>query len=420
MPSLDRFGSESNLTRDTAMRYTGNNPDAVGISPAVDVIHVDDTRNKQEDARTLQSTVPSDATGRRRPFGVFRYQDFRMASRKPKETSVDFRSGQEIPKWMQEAIDAHLAIEAEDVKSAGATGFMARALVLATMPYKDPKRDSFTRTNGDFKLRIVAGYEGGIPYGIYPRLLMSWVATEAVRKQSPIIELGDSLRIFLRDVLELRSSGGGPRGSGSRVSEQMKRLFGAFITAQYTGGLAGRGFSLRNVSISDELDLSAMDDADYLAERPEGDGSAEDGKLWTPQSVHEAGQWRSRVRLSDKFFTECTTSPVPIDLRAYKALRHSPLAMDIYTWLTYRMSYTERRTRPIPWVSLMNQFGAGFNSENLDQAVRDFKKAFLKGLEKVRIVYPQAQIVIEEQGPVLLPSPPHVPRDTRQGDLFLE
>jgi hypothetical protein len=25
---------------------------------------------------------------------------------------------------------------------------------------------------------------------------MSWVATEAVRKQSPVIELGDSLRLF--------------------------------------------------------------------------------------------------------------------------------------------------------------------------------------------------------------------------------
>ena len=32
---------------------------------------------------------------------------------------------------------------------------------------------SSTTDSGDFRLRIVAGYEGGIPYGIYPRLLMS-------------------------------------------------------------------------------------------------------------------------------------------------------------------------------------------------------------------------------------------------------
>ena len=88
---------------------------------------------------------------------------------------IDYRSGKPLPSWVNEVIDAHMAIEAEDARSAGALGFMARALVIATMPYKDPKADAFMRQNGDFKLRIVAGYEGGIPFGIYPRLLMSWV-----------------------------------------------------------------------------------------------------------------------------------------------------------------------------------------------------------------------------------------------------
>jgi hypothetical protein len=143
---------------------------------------------------------------------------------KPVNLDIDYRRG-DVPTWVRDLIETHLAIEAEDAKSAGSIGFMARALVIATMPYKDPKSAVFMRQNGDFRLRILAGYEGGIPYGIYPRLLMSWVATEAVRKQSPVIELGDSLRLFLREVLELRSSGGGQRGSGARVTEQMKRLF---------------------------------------------------------------------------------------------------------------------------------------------------------------------------------------------------
>lgn len=126
-----------------------------------------------------------------------------MAAKK-QETIIDYRAGH-VPEWVRRAIDEQFAIEAEDARQAGTLGYMTRALVLATMPYKDPKADVFTRVNGDFKLRILAGYEGGIPYGIYPRLLMSWVATEAVRNQSPVIELGDSLRQFLRDVLELRA-----------------------------------------------------------------------------------------------------------------------------------------------------------------------------------------------------------------------
>jgi hypothetical protein len=357
-----------------------------------------------------------------------------MSPKKPAKPSIeviDYRSDKPMPAWVRDVIDTHLAIEQEGAKSAGALGFMARALVIATMPYRDQKnedgtpKDSFTRTNGDFRLRIVAGSEKGIPYGIYPRLLMSWVTTEAVRRQSPVIELGDTLREFLREVLELRSSGGGVRGSATRVSEQMERLFGSLITAQYTGGLNNRGFTLRNVLIADEaamdgdemarFDAELSGDAAPASEGRQLDGVAraraeagEDGSLWLPQERHEAGQWRSHVRLSNRFFQECVNNPVPIDLRAYKSLRGSALAMDVYTWLTYRMKYTHRRTKPIPWEGLMGQFGSNYNTADLGQAVRDFKKAFLAALKPVSIVYPAARFEVQENGLVLIPSPPHV------------
>jgi len=98
-----------------------------------------------------------------------------MATKK-QDTVIDYRTGN-VPEWVRRAIDEQFDIEDEDARRAGTLGYMTRALVLATMPYKDPKADVFTRLNGDFKLRILAGYEGGIPYGIYPRLLMSWVST---------------------------------------------------------------------------------------------------------------------------------------------------------------------------------------------------------------------------------------------------
>lgn len=322
---------------------------------------------------------------------------------KPKSEVIDYRS-KEMPAWVREVIEAHLAIQAEDAKSAGALGFMARALVIATMPYKDQKnpdgtpKDSFTRQNGDFKLRIVAGYEGGIPFGIYPRLLMSWVTTEAVRKQSPIIELGDSLRQFLRDVLDVRSTSGGKRGTSTRVAEQMRRLFGALITAQYPGSQTRRGFTLKNVVIADQYD----------------EVDEEETALWTPQQKHEVGEWQSKVKLTENFFQECITNPIPIDLRAFKALRGSPLAMDIYTWLTYRMSYLQTTSKPITWESLMLQFGAGYGMSVIDnppvfrQAVLDFKRNFLKALKLVQTVYPEAHMNYNDVGLILAPSPTHV------------
>ena len=329
--------------------------------------------------------------------------------------TLDYRSEKPMPSWVREAIETRFAIESEDAKSAGTLGFMTRALVIATMPYKDPKVDSFTRTNGDFKLRILAGYEGGIPFGIYPRLLMSWVTTEAVRKDSPVIELGDSLRLFLRDVLDIKSTSGGQRGSSTRVTEQMKRLFGSMVTAQYTGSQEHRGFKLRNVLIADELDLD--EDEGNLLDAIDPPVNTSDEALWVPQARHDAGKWSSQVKLSNNFFKECISSPVPIDMRAYKALRGSPLAMDVYTWLTYRMSYVTKKTRPILWEDLLFQFGSSYGTE-LDQAVRDFKKAFLKALKMVQVVYPQAAVEVKDNGLVLLPSRPHIPAASRQNKLF--
>lgn len=323
--------------------------------------------------------------------------------KKPADLIVDYRKSA-IPGWVREAIETHLAIEQEDAKGAGALGFMSRALVIASMPYKDPKADSFMRQNGDFKLRILAGYEGGIPYGIYPRLLMSWVATEAVKTQNPWIELGDSLGGFLRDVLDLTSTGG-KNGTHTRVNEQMKRLFGSLITAQYTGNLGSRGFMLKNVLIADELELHEDETEDTI---------------WTPQPKEEAGAWRSKLKLSDSFFKELVECPVPIDLRAYKALRGSPLAMDIYAWLTYRLSYTQKKTRPIPWEALMSQFGSNITANDIDQARRDFKRAFLAALQSVLIVYPKANIEVRDNGLILMPSPTHVAvsYDGQQKKLF--
>lgn len=289
-------------------------------------------------------------------------------------------------------------------KKASSLGFIVRALVIATMPYKDPKIDVFKRENGAFRLRIIAGYEGGIPFGIYPRLLMSWVTTEAVRTQSPLIELGDSLSAFLHNVLEIKR-GGGKRGSNTRVIEQMKRLFGSLINAHYIGGdIQNRGFIMRNVMIADSLELYKKTQQSKLKIN-DSRKKANNSSLWIPQQSEIAGTWRSKVRLSDSFFHECIDNPVPIDLRAYKALRGSPLAMDIYTWLTYRMSYLQKRGRIIRWEILMGQFGSNYKTK---RAVLDFKKAFLKGLRTVHNVYTHANIKIINEGIILLPSPSHV------------
>lgn len=330
--------------------------------------------------------------------------------------AFDYRDAGETPKWGRELIEAQLAIDAEDAAQAGQLGFMARAMVIATMPHKDPKVQTFFRKNGDFSLRMTAGGGAGLPFGIYPRLLMSWVTTEAVRRRSPTLYIDDSMAWFLKSVLGVNSATGGKSGTLTRITEQMKRLFGALITAEYE--VAERRYALRNVVLADELLLDKRELSSNWQAAGQGQGGSE-GALWTPQKESEAGQWYSCVKLSQRFYDEIIERPVPIDLRAYKALRNSPLAMDAYTWMTFRLSYTTRRTRPIRWEGLQWQMGSGYPFT--EQGRRDFKKAFLKALKAAHTVYPEARFEIAEQGLVLLPSPTSVkPKRliTKQPTLF--
>jgi len=104
-----------------------------------------------------------------------------------------------------------------------------------------------------------------------------------------------------------------------------------------------------------------------------------------------------------------------LDLAALRALRGSPLRLDIYAWLTYRMSYLRRRSE-VPWESLRAQFGS--NNANTKQGRAQFRKDFERNLREVVLVYRQANVEVASGGVVLLPSPTHVgPRALPFGSL---
>jgi hypothetical protein len=274
---------------------------------------------------------------------------------------------------LDKLITEALVIEAEEAKSADALGFMARAMVQATLPHKKVEEAEFNRTNGNFTLSITAPSRIGLPYGAIPRLLLSWITTEAVQTKHREIELGDSLSAFMRELDMVPT--GGRWGSITRLKEQMKRLFASSVTLTYDDG---QTWALESVKPVDSARL-----------------------WWPPKEPEQATLWKSTVLLSQQFFDEITAHPVPIDMRALKALKKSPMALDIYLWLTYRMFYLRKPTT-IPWGVLAGQFGAGYAEP------RQFKAAFLRELKKVQVVYPDAKLEDAPRGLMLLPSKPHV------------
>ena len=281
------------------------------------------------------------------------------------------------PPEINDLITQTIALEAEDAKKAGTIGYMARALVQATLPHKATKEKIFTRKNGAFELSIMSPH--GLPFGTIPRLLLPWVTTEAVRTQSPHLVLGSSLSEFMADLNLLQT--GGKRGDITRLKKQTTLLFSSTVSCRY---------------------------ADDTMEQGKGFNIAKEYSLWwNPKKPNQLPLWQSTVTLGTDFFNEIIERPVPVDMEALMKLKRSPMALDIYFWLTYRMSYLHR-DMVIPWPMLQMQFGADYAQTTEGQY--NFRRKFLLRLKDVLTVYDQARVFSEERGLRLKPSPPHVPK----------
>ena len=278
-------------------------------------------------------------------------------------------------KAVDRLISSALAIAEQDALDAGELGFMARAMVQATLPHKKAAGNEFSRKNGNYTLTLLAPSKIGLPYGTVPRLLLAWLTTEAVRTKSRELELGDSLSGFMRELGLVPT--GGRWGSIGRVKDQARRLFSCTVSATYDDAAkhADMGYRLTDKSLL----------------------------WWDAKDPGQAGLWQSTVTLSEAFFNEVVSRPIPVDMRALKALKRSPLALDAYCWLTYRASYSKRPS-VIPWSALALQFGSDY------KVLRQFKAAFLAELRKVVTVYGGVQVEATDEGLLVKPSAPHIRR----------
>lgn len=260
-----------------------------------------------------------------------------------------------------------------------APAYMALAFTQATMPHRRTDATEFVRANGAYTLTMLAPSKIGLPFGTIPRILLAWLTTEAVLKRRREIPLGHSLAEFMRRIRMMPT--GGQRGNITYLRDQMRRLFACSVSCTYTG--VSRD-TLKHVYVADEADL-----------------------WWSPHEPERAADWQSVVVLGERFYSAAIASPVPVCLDALRALRRSPLALDIYCWLTHRMSYLRRAT-VISWPALQMQFGADYARDA--HGVRDFRRAFKRELQKVLSIYSRAKVSADQSGLCLHRSPPHVTR----------
>jgi hypothetical protein len=131
------------------------------------------------------------------------------------------------------------------------------------------------------------------------------------------------------------------------------------------------------------------------------------GARWTPRDTTQGDLFDTGwLELSHEFYQTIINSPVPVDIRALKALNHSPLALDLYAWATYKAYSTSLKNRSqfFSYKDLQQQLGAQYSE------LKAFGRKFRSALALVRTVYPGLDVRIETGGVCICPSQPAVPK----------
>jgi hypothetical protein len=288
-------------------------------------------------------------------------------------------------KTERQAIDAAAQIMGDEE---GRLGITHAGFAMTSLPHKRIE-DAFWRREGHrTTLLVEAGRDRkgsliGVPYGSIARLILLYLQTEAVRTNSPEIELGKSMKTWIG---RMNLSAGGK--TYQLVAEQARRISACRLTffTDRDNGAEGRH---NGAFVQDAITLSGV--------------LGEDDQ----QSL-----WQDRVRLDQQFWHSLKEHPVPVREEAIKAIGTRSLAIDVYIWLAYRLHALTKPT-PVTWLAIHGQFGAGF------RLMRQLKPSFCEALQLALAVYPDARVDIDKNGITLHPSPPAIPKiDARRLGLL--
>lgn len=267
-------------------------------------------------------------------------------------------------------------IEQTPAQKAGQVGYQAKALVQVTFPHRDPKAPYYRCDSGKYSLLINADPDHGVPFGTYPRLITCWLVSEIVRTKQRRIALGKCFNDFLRAI-----GVGDDSRTRKQVKLQIQRLFAADIKLKYNSQDSWQ-FQRCNVA-----EKAAM--------------------WWDIKNPDQLTLEESFIEVGDAFYKMALNAPFPIDFRAVAALRQSPMALDLYMWLTLRMCHLAGPFS-LSWPQLKSQFGPEI--KDLD----NFRTKFRDAWKKVKVVYPHANLTAAAKELTLYPSPTHVQKAVKR------
>lgn len=278
-------------------------------------------------------------------------------------------------------LDAFLRVQDEEPVPA----FLHSALCAMSLPTKRPKDDTqpIVREDGKYALAInprpvLQNIDGrptmkslGVPYGSYPRVALIYMLSQAVTRRSRDVYLGRNFTEWMRR-LGYQTISFGPRGTANLMREQVDRLLACEWQIRWDEqGGDESAFAVRDVKIAHE----------YAG------------------SLDRNGAFAREIRMSEVFYNHLVEHAVPLNEVAVRELKGIPTALDLYTYLAYRLPrVSSNKGQVISWDQLARHLGNEADSKRFRQTVRET-------MQIVSAVYPNANIDVSGRRVVLHPSP---------------
>ncbi len=249
-------------------------------------------------------------------------------------------------------------------------GFSSRPFVLCGLPVRKPPKGTalYERRNGNFVLEITGHPNYGLPFG-QDRIVPIYLATLAVRQQSQTIRF--------RTASEMLETFGMHKGGKEyrRLIAAFERIFGATIFFG-TDGFGGKARVVQRSRFS------------FFSE----------AQIWysrEPDQCPLSDQFENVIVLSDEFYREIMSHPIPADLEAVKVLAGAPAVLDLFMWLSYRC-FLAKGPEAIP---LLGPFGLATQIGSVEYArPRRFREKLEEWLESIRVLWPECPAQISPDG----------------------
>jgi hypothetical protein len=270
-------------------------------------------------------------------------------------------------------------VRAERKDNRADLAFHSRPFVLCGLPIRRPPAGmlQYSRRNGRFKLDIIAHPDFGLPFG-QDRLVPIWVATRAVRQKSRTV--------LFHSAAEILDDFGLPKDGPHyhRLVDGFKRIFASsvYFGTDEGGGTRNSVWDYRRFHFFDRLRLWCDPAADDVCD--------------------PAGSDTNVICLSEAFWQEIQTHPIPAAATVVRGLTGNPGCLDFYVWLSWRCFHAKRAERVPLFGSggLVNQLGVMAYSRE-----RNFRKRLKEWLKLVRLYWPACPARLHEESGSLIVEP---------------